>query len=174
MRKVPPSPHDPFHVDPLQVQWDQKHHIWRNWAILSVLAISSLNSILGALLVLLTYCNCNNMIEHSCKTYLLYIFVGFLLLYFVCGEWSWLLDFNPSRRRGPTVCWEVENKMFSYLVWCIYFCSAPPPPLMLLAHSLPKLWPNAQTEDSHKLLLSSTGTEGLTAAADGRMSTPEP
>ena len=49
------------------------------WAILSVLATLSLTPLLGALLILVMYCNCNNMMKHDCKTCLLCI-----LLFTVC------------------------------------------------------------------------------------------
>ena len=68
-------------------------------AFLSVLAIYSLRTLLGAPPVLVMYCNCNNVIKHDSKTCLLYICrLLTLVLCFFCNSHDLTQTSTPSQR----------------------------------------------------------------------------
>ena len=121
------------------------------------------------------YCNCNNMMKHDCKTCLLCILQGSLLFFAtifavfaaciacVTIVMTVRLD-NPPDGGLPLYaekwiikCSSIKSGVFLSLwipSWRV---------VVLIAYSLPKLWPSARIENSHEQLLSPPGIEDLIA-----------
>ena len=117
------------------------------------------------------YCNYNNMIKHDCKTCLHFagffaVFAVFAAIFAACIACVTMvmtvrLD-NPPVGGLPLYaekwiikCSSIKSGVFLSLwipSWRV---------VVLIAYSLPKLWPSAQIENSHEQLLSPPGIEDL-------------
>ena len=119
----------------LWVHCGWKHHIWRNLANLSILASALVTTLLSTLTFFELYTDIAKLNFTAIVTtelvkginavnFIVVYFAGFFYLY----RCNYIDYWIPTLRGGllSYICWELDNKMFKYEVWCLSLHSGYP------------------------------------------------